>query len=208
MRRLFLLVPWLLLVLEAGAQEETVGRPFWVSTPPGATTALNQARAALASRDWSGAAHALDAVFRHYPDAFTRMGKSDVFRGTRGLAVELLAAAPADVRTELERRYGPEAERKLRQALVAGDRKELVAVVRQYEATEAGLRAIVALADDALLRGRPAEARLLLARVRILHPAANEDAALVRRRVLAAARDHAEGGPPPGEGEAGATAFP
>ena len=114
MRRLFLLVPWLLfawlllawllLALDAGAQEEAVGQPFWVSTPPGATTALNQARAALASRDWSGAAQALDTVFRHYPDAFTRMGRSDVFRGTRSLAVELLAAAPVAVRTELERR--------------------------------------------------------------------------------------------------------
>ncbi|MHC4137325.1 MAG: hypothetical protein ACYS0K_20440, partial [Planctomycetota bacterium] len=171
MRHLFLLVPWLLLAPDARAQEEEVGQPFWVSTPPGATTALNQARAALANRNWAGAAKALDTIFRHYPGAFTQMGRSDVFRGTRGLAVELLAAAPATVRREYERRFGAEAERKLRQALAAGDRKGLVAVVRRHEATQAGLRAILALADDALLRGRPAEARLLLARVRVLHAA-------------------------------------
>jgi len=207
-RHLFLLVPWLLFAAEVRAQADEVGRPFWVSTPPGATTALNQARGALANRDWSGTAKALDTVFRHYPDAFTRIGKSDVFRGTRGLAVELFAAAPAAVRQEYERRFGAEAERKLRQALVAGDRKALVAVVRRHEATQAGLRAILALADDALLRGRPAEARLLLARVRVLHAAARDDPALRRRRVLAAARDHAEGGPPPREGETGDLGFP
>jgi outer membrane protein assembly factor BamB len=207
-RRLFLLVPWLLLAPDAWAQEEDVGQPFWVSTPPGATAALNQARAALAARDWTGAAKALDTVFRHYPEAFTRMGKSDIFRGARGLAVELLAAAPEELRGQYEDRYGAEGERKLRQALAIGDRKALVAVVRQYEATRAGLRAILALADDALLRGRPAEARLLLARIPVLHAAARDDPAVRRRRVLAAARDHAEGGPAPREGEAGDIGFP
>ena len=112
-------------------------------------------------------------------------------------------AAPEALRHEYEGRYGAEADRKLRQALAVGDRKELVAVVRQYEATRAGLRTILALADDALLRGRPAEARLLLARIPVLHAADGDDPALRRRRVLAAARDHAEGGPAPREGETG-----
>lgn len=208
MTRLVLVVSCLLLAPRAWAQEEDVGQPFWVSTPPGATTALGQARSALAARDWVGAARALDTIFRHYPDAFVRMGKRDLFRGARGLAVDLLAAAPEALRQAYEERFGAEAERRLRQALAVGDRGALVAVVRQYEATRAGLRAILALADDALLRGRPAEARLLLARLPVLHAAEREDPALRRRRVLAAARDHAEGGPAPGAGETGDLSFP
>ncbi len=185
----------LCLAAAAAAQEGEVGQPYWVSTPPGAASALKQAMSAVANRDWTGAAHALQQVFDRYPMAFAKSG--EVYRGARAWAAQVLAAAPQELREEYERLYGPSGEEALRQALATGDRKGLLDVVRSFEGTAAGLRAAATLADDAIQRGRPAEARLLLMRLARLHPDAARQDAIRRRLLLAAARDHAEGGPAP-----------
>jgi len=185
----------------AAAQEEEVGKPFWVSTPPGATAALQSVTAAIARSDWDGAARALQTVFDKFPVSFAESGRTGAYAGARHRAARLLATAPKAVRDAYERMFGGRAEEALRQALRASDRGGLVDVVRRYEPTAAGLRAILSLADLALLRGRPAEARLLLARVALLHPVAATGDAVTKRRALAAARDHAEGGPAPAPAE-------
>ncbi|HEX5139274.1 MAG TPA: PQQ-binding-like beta-propeller repeat protein, partial [Planctomycetota bacterium] len=192
-RRLLLLV--LCLAASTGAQEGEVGQPYWISTPPGAGAALKQAVAALANRDWTAAAHALQEVFDRYPTAFAKSGA--VYRGARAWATQILGSAPAQLRTEYERLYGPDADEALRQALATGDRPGLLRVVRSFEGTAAGLAAAIALADDAIRRGQPTEARLVLARIARLHPDAAAEGAVEARLALAAARDHAEGGPPP-----------
>jgi len=184
----------LCLAIAAGAQEGEVGQPYWVSTPPGASAALKQAIGALGTRDWTGASHAIQQVFDRYGTAFVKSGS--VYRGAREAATQILASAPPELRSEYERIYGPNAEEALRQALATKDRTALLDVVRIFEGTAAGLRAAVILADDSIQHGRPAEARLLLMRLGRLHPSTAQDDAIVRRLALAAARDHAEGGPP------------
>jgi len=198
-RSRFVLLVLLLAVVRAQAQEEQVeevGKPYWVSTPAGAGAALRRAISAFANRDSAGAATALHDVFRNHADQFAKTGLRGSYVGARARAVELLARMD-DVRPEYERRFGPEAEQGLREALASNDRRGLIAVVRSYEGTRAGLRAILALADSALLRGRPAEARLLLRRLARLHPDAAASKGVLDRAALAAARDHAQGGPPP-----------
>jgi len=191
-----LLLALCLATVGAGAQEgEANGQPYWVSTPPGASAALKQAMTSIASRDWTGAARSLQEVFDRYPAAFAKSGAG--YRGARAWAAQVLSSAPPELREEYERLYGPGGEEALREALATGDRKGLLDVLRSFEGTAAGLRAAATLADDALLRGRPAEARLLLMRIARLHPDAARDGAIQRRLQLAAARDHAEGGPPP-----------
>ena len=86
----------------------------------------------------------------------------------------------------------------MRQALASDDASGLRDVIRRYEATRAGLAAIIALADRALQRGHPAEARLLLTRIPHLHPDAIADSESLRARMrLAAERDYEAGGPAP-----------
>jgi outer membrane protein assembly factor BamB len=196
----------LLLAAAAAAQEGEVGQPYWVSTPPGAAAALKQAVGSVAAQDWNAAARALQTVFDRYPAAFAKSG--DGYRGTRAWAVQILASAPPGLREEYERLYGPAAEEALRQALATADRRGLLEVVRSFEGTASGLRAALALADDALQRGRPAEARQLLSGTARLHPAAARDERIRRRAALAAARDHAEGGPAPRPEEGPAAAAP
>ncbi len=201
-KRRRLLLALCLAAAAAGAQEGEAGQPYWVSTPPGAASALKLAMMSVANRDWTGAAHALQEVFDRYPNSFAKSGA--VYRGARAWAAQVLASAPRELRDEYERLYGPGGEEALRQALATSDRKALLDVVRSFEGTKAGLRAATTLADDAIQRGRPAEARLLLMRIARLHPDAASDDAIRRRLELAAARDHAEGGPPPGEAPAAA----
>jgi outer membrane protein assembly factor BamB len=195
------LLALLVLAPLAAAQEEAVGRPYWISTPPPAREALVSATAAVAAGDWPRAAQKLQVVFDKHATAFARLGPRGPYVGARQRAVELMASMPREVRSEYERLYGAGAARALHEALDAGDRAGLLNVVRRYEATDAGLRAILALADSALLRGRPAEARLLLARVKRLHAAAAGEPALaqayLQRLARAAALDHAQGGPAP-----------
>jgi outer membrane protein assembly factor BamB/tetratricopeptide (TPR) repeat protein len=182
-----------LLAAAAGAQDG--GQPYWVSTPPGASGALGQAVAAVGNGDWTAAARALQTIFDRYPASFARSG--DVYRGTRAWATEILASSPPELRDEYERLFGPNAEEALRQAFATSDRKGLLEIVRTFEGTAAGLQAAVALADDALQRGRAAEARLLLTGLKRLHPSAARSPALRLRLAVAATRDHADGGPAP-----------
>ncbi|MHC4957064.1 MAG: outer membrane protein assembly factor BamB family protein [Planctomycetota bacterium] len=200
MRRISLLALLVLAPFAVG-QEEAVGRPYWISTPPPAREALVTATAAVAAGDWPRAAQKLQVVFDKHAGAFARLGRRGPYVGARQRAVELMASMPKEVRAEYERLYGAGAARSLREALDAGDRAGLLDVVRRYEATSAGLRAILALADSALLRGRPAEARLLLARVKRLHATAMGQTAFAKaflqRFARAAALDHAQGGPAP-----------
>jgi len=198
-RRLAILL--LLLAGPALAQEDVVGRPFWVSTPPGAAGALKAATGATATGDWTGAARALQTIFDRYPEAFVQSGAR--YLGARRQACQILATAPTELRAEYERLYGPPAEEALRQALAADDREGLLAVVRTFEATGAGLQALLLLADSAMLRGRPAEARLVLDRITRLHAAAAAGDAVRTRRAHAAARDYALGGAPPDATEQG-----
>ncbi|MGQ0613435.1 MAG: outer membrane protein assembly factor BamB family protein [Planctomycetaceae bacterium] len=204
MRRLLLL-----LILAAAAAPrapaQEAGSSFWISTPQAAGAALEGATAAFAAGDWTRASHTLQAVFDRYPFHFSSAAGGR-YAGARRRAVQLLAAMPPEGRQTYERLYGAPAEEAVRGAFGSGDRGELLEVVRRFEATEAGLRALLAIADGALLRGRPAEARLALTRLALLHPLAASTPAVRARLALATARDHAEGGPPPhpGEQEAGA----
>jgi outer membrane protein assembly factor BamB/tetratricopeptide (TPR) repeat protein len=187
----------LLLAVAAAAQESNgVGSSFWISTPSGAGAALQAASSAIATRDWARAAQAVQTVLERYAYNFVAL-PGGRYAGARRRALELIAALPEEGRREYERLHGAAGETALRRALSAGGRRELLDVVLRYEATEAGLSALLALADGALARGRPAEARLALARVPRAHPLAASDPAFRARRALAAARDHAEGGPPP-----------
>ena len=190
----------LLLLATTALPQEDLGRPYWVSTPPRASAALARAREAAANRAWSAAAKALQEVCDEFPDSFANYAKGR-YVGTRKWALELLSSMPADVRVEYERLYGRPAQALLGKALAANDRAGLYEVVRRFEATEAGLTAILALADRALLRGQPAEARLLLSRVRNLHPEAAIRPAVQQRVAMAAARDESQGGPAPTEAE-------
>ncbi|MHC4339586.1 MAG: outer membrane protein assembly factor BamB family protein, partial [Planctomycetota bacterium] len=193
----------LVLASAVAAQEDEVGKPYWVSTPAETQTALRNAAGAIAEKDWTGAAHALHRLFRPKDredkrrSMFVKSGRRGRYVGARQRAVDLMRTLPPPGREEYERLYGPDAEARFLQALANSDLEGLLEVVRHYEATEAGFRSVVALADSALLRGRPAEARLLLARVRRLHPEQAARAAVLARLAMAAARDHAQGGPPP-----------
>ncbi|MHC4931824.1 MAG: hypothetical protein ACYTGV_06510, partial [Planctomycetota bacterium] len=193
----------LVLATAAVAQEDEVGKPYWVSTPAEAQTALRNAAGAIAEKDWTGAAHALHRLFRPKDredkrrSMFVKSGSRGRYFGARQRAAELMRTLPPPGREEYERLYGPDAEARFLQALANSDLEGLLEVVRHYEATEAGFHSVVALADSALLRGRPAEARLLLARVRRLHPERAARAEVLARLAMAAARDHAQGGPAP-----------
>jgi len=188
----------LLLLVPAAAQEDGVGRPFWVSTPPAAAVALENARAAASDGDAEKAARQIQLVFdQHSMQFVAQPGSSDDYIGARRRAVDMLRSLGDDVRARYEALFGPQAEEALRQALAADDPRGLLAIIRRYEATPAGLGAIVALADRALQRGHPAEARLLLARIVDLHPTAlDTDPSLRLRLERAAARDAEQGGPP------------
>ena len=201
----------LLLLLAAPlllAQEEpSVGRPYWVSAPREAGTALHLATAAVASGDWNRAAQSLQTILDKFPGSFAKTGRQGSYVGARKRALDLFATMPREVREEYERLFGPGAGRALQEALDSSDSGGLLAIVSRYEPSLAGMRAVLALADIELLRGRPAEARLLLARVRRLHPATAKTPAFLRRLAVAAARDHALGGPAP-RGEETTVAVP
>jgi len=198
------------LVVPVAAEDDSVGRPFWVGTPPGARDALRAARKAVRSKQPERAAKALQVVFDRFANAFVADRGGGGYSGARQRATAMLAALGTDMRQTYERLYGGTAEEHLRQALASDDEQGLRAVIRRFEATQAGLGAIVALADRALQRGHPAEARLLLARITHLHPDAlarnvpGAEALRARMRI-AARRDHAAGGPaaPDPEGLAG-----
>lgn len=149
----------LLLVLVTASRsdaQEDAGQPYWVSTASSAGTALRNATAAVAIQDWTGAARMLQEVFDKYVTSFAKTGRPNSYVGARHRAVQLLATMPTAVRTEYERLSGPPAERALRAALAGRDRAGLLDIVRRYEGTRAGLRAVLALADSAILRGRAA----------------------------------------------------
>jgi len=190
----------LLLILAAAAAPRTTaqeaGSSFWISTPQAAGAALDTATAAFSVGDWTRAAHALQTVFDRYPFHFSVAGAGR-YAGARRRAVQLLAAMPPEGRQVYDRLYGAAAEEAMRGAFGSGARGELLDVVRRFEATEAGLRALLAVADGALLRGRSAEARLALTHLALVHPLAASTPAIRARLALAAARDHAEGGPAP-----------
>lgn len=189
----------LLLAVRAGAQEHTVGQPFWVSAPAGARAALDSATAAVAAQDWPAAARALQEVFDRHADRFVPTASPGLYVGARQRAMELLLAMPAQVRAEHDRIFGPPAEEETRRALAAGDRGALFSVLRRYETTAAGLQATLALADSAILLGRPTEARLLLARLRRLRPELADSPAIRQREALAVARDEPDAGAPSGD---------
>jgi hypothetical protein len=185
----------------AAAEDDVVGRPYWVNTPPAAEGALLTATRHIANQEWDRAAGALQTVFNRFSFAFT-LTEPGRYTGARHRAMRLLATLPEAGRKAYEARNGTAAEKLLRESLAADDRAGLLDLIRRYEGTRAGLAATIALSDQALLRGRPAEARLLLARLRTVHPEAahRED---VRLRVArATARDIAEGGPAPTAWEA------
>jgi len=190
-----------LLAGTAAAQEEVVGKPYWVSTPPGAAGLLNEAAAAITREEWPAAARAIQATFDRFAEAFVRRGSGESYVGARQRAIELFATLPIQFREAYERESGDAAEALLREGLGSSDRTVLLQVVRRYEPTRAGLAALFALADQALLRGRPTEARMLLQRVGRLFPEAVRSAPYLSRIALAALADHEAGGPPPREGE-------
>jgi len=193
----------LLLSVPAFAQGSDGGehdrQPFWVDTPTGAEDALTSAIQAAGDRKPEQAARALQRVFDRYGNAFVRQsGQFGGYYGARARAVQLLSQLGADVRQAYESLYGAEAEEQLRQSVASGDAAGLRDIIRRYEATAAGLSAIVALADRALQRGHPAEARLLLSRIPNLHPDALTRIPALRDRLRTAHRlDFASGGPPP-----------
>jgi len=190
-----------LLARAAGAQEEVVGKPYWVSTPPGAAGLLTQATEAIAREEWPAVARAVQGIFDRFPEAFVKRGAGEAYVGARQRCIELFATLPPLFREAYERESGHAAEAMLREGLGSGDRALLLQVVRRYEPTDAGLAALFALADHALLRGLPTDARMLLRRIPRLHPGAARGAPYHARVALAAARDHAAGGPAPEEGE-------
>jgi len=196
---LVFLAPLLLAREDTLAQEDTGGggRPYWVSVPRQAGSALRLATAAVARGDWHRAAQSLQAILDKHATALAKTGRRGSFVGARKRALQMLATMPKEVRDEYERLFGSAASRALQEALDVADTDGLLAVIRRYEPSAAGRRAILALADIELLRGHPAEARLLLARVRQLHPAAAGTPAFLRRLAVAAAKDHALGGPAP-----------
>ncbi|MHC4940252.1 MAG: outer membrane protein assembly factor BamB family protein [Planctomycetota bacterium] len=198
-----------LLLLPVLAQDHDVGRPYWVSTPPAARNGLDGARKAASDGDAARAARQLQAVFDEHPFHFvTQPGSTRAYMGARQRAVELLRALGAEVRAKYEEIYGPRAEEALRRSLASDDAPGLRGIIRRYEATPAGLAAIIALADRSLQRGHPAEARLLLARIPQLHPLAMEKDESLRRRLEIAVRRDAEQGGPALDGEARETGWP
>ncbi len=195
-------LPLIVVALLAGgaaAQEEVVGKPYWVSTPPGAAGLLNEATAAVSREEWPAVARAVQATFDKFAEAFVRRGSGESYVGARQRALELCATLPEPFREAYERESGHAAEALLREGLGTLDRALLLQVVRRYEPTRAGLAALFALADHALLRGRPTEARMLLQRIARQHPHLAAGAPYLSRIALAAAADHAAGGPAPGE---------
>jgi outer membrane protein assembly factor BamB/tetratricopeptide (TPR) repeat protein len=192
----------------AAAQDHNVGQPFWVSTPAPAREALRTAAQAAAENQPTRAAQALQLVFDKYSNAFVaQSGARGGYVGARQRGIEMLGALGANVRNTYERLYGGTAEEMLRQALALGNRRALRDVIRRFEGTQAGLGAVIALADRAMQRGHPAEARLLLARIPQLHPDAIDRMPGLRARIERAARlDHETGGPPAASSEDADTA--
>ncbi len=181
--------------VSALAQGEDVGKPHWVTPAGGAETALQRAEQALGRNAWRAVAEGVRRVMQDHAQDWTARVRHR-YIGARHRALRLLQRLPPEGRQAFEDLCGADAEQALRRTLADDDRTGLIDVVRRFEGTRAGLRAIVALADRALLHGRPAEARLLLGRLSTLYRKALEDPAVRARVGRAAARDRAEGGPP------------
>lgn len=170
-----------LLALSLSADEEKVGAPYWVSTPPAARTALDGALSAAASGDWPLVARSLQTVFDRFPAQFASPAQPGAYPGARARALSILASLPEAGRAEYERTFGPAGAELLSVALASGDERSLYEIVRRFEATEAGRLALFALADRARHRGHRSDAALLLARLLRTWPALAGDPAFEPR---------------------------
>ncbi len=200
------------LVSVLGAQGKEDGRPFWVSTPPPAASPINAAQAALIQGDTRSAVRSLQSLMddrsgQRLDYAFIERPQKDPnksvdrFVGARASAVRLLLSMGRKGFELYEEMFGARAQVELLKALATNSQTELITVARRFEPSRAGRHALLALVDRALLRGQPAEARLLLARLSRLHTSAFAIPAVRARLIEAVSKDISRGGPPASEHE-------
>ncbi len=167
----------------AAVAEAQLGRPIsrsasFVDAPRSVRQYLREAEESIADEQYSDAVIRLGDMLAREPDPALDedLSGQDYFveaaeAADRGAVLresvlrqarQMLAELPADGLETYELRYGPPARRELAAAVESRDIELLRGVRRKYFHTRAGYQASLLLAQDAIYRGQPLAASLLL----------------------------------------------
>lgn len=127
---------------------------------------LDRVRRLIGDERWSDSATLVDEILGGDRDFFFRPpGSESTWRSIKTETNRLLGTLPAAGRTAYELQFRARADRRLEEAIEAGDSVAVVEVARRWFHTPAGRRATMLAALEALESGRPLEAASWLERL-------------------------------------------